>query len=560
MIYFFQQSGHFQKGARAQNDANSYFNEFFGIMGCSARAIGVDQFPTGDDHAVLFIGVGDFSFASDAIKNFVQGGGTVIALGTELPQKITGLRKVGCIGADSEYSVSAHLKPTEKGVSLFGGEVRLPVIGDIRHCVFADKEVDYLAVSCEHDIPLLARNRFGKGWVYTFTFSLLQTLWYKTQGKPVYRDVDGDGYCRSFDSHIVDWSDDCKLPALDIYMHAVERILWETDRVPLLHQIPPESGKPCDYCMHFAGDEDLCGEQMYEANRELKSRGVPYHVHLQPLDYKGFTIDKRKFDELRSQGLELSLHFDFITNKTYKYDFSALKEQADLYKRIFGVTPQTANSHWIIYNGFGETARWYSKLGFTGTIRQLGMKSDLSDINAMNDYGFVFGTSYPTQSLDDARYHNRQTGIYDLKMLFYEPRIDSQEDVARIDKFMEMSNEYALVVNIFIHPVYLVEDKSRVLPAVDRILAHTEGKRCRLMYTDELTKWWRARAESKLAERSHGVYDADFKTDLVIKLPYDFAVTVDGQTVEGYCKTVAGTQVALFAVSAGKHEIRVIAK
>jgi hypothetical protein len=306
--------------------------------------------------------------------------------------------------------------------------------------------------------------------------------------------------------------------------------------------------------VHYSGDEDWCGKEMYVALEELNKRGAKYHVHLQPIEENRFTIDKQQFEELQSLGLNLSLHFDFITNNKFRYNKEDLEKQVNLYKEKFGKLPTTSNTHWLIYNGFGETSRWYSELGIKSSIRQIGISTDLFDINKMNDFGFSFGTSYPTRTVDVEK-EATLIDVDNLKITFYEPRIVTPEDEQRIVNYINLCQEFALFSNIFIHPTYFVLEKDTVLSAVDKIMALEKEKNIKMMYTDEVAKWWRDRRECAVESVSANELRVDLKVPAVLKFLTETTLQIGQTKYNTVNKKIAGRDVWLVELPAGQYTI-----
>jgi hypothetical protein len=431
----------------------------------------------------------------------------------------------------------------------------LPIISDIRNCACASDDVKIKGVLKEVLTPALFEREVENGKTFYFSFSLLKTIWYKTQGRPVYEDIDGDGCCRSGDSIIPDNTDNFKLPTVDAYLHIVENIIWSVSKAPLVHQIPPKDGVVCDYAVHYCGDEDWCGKEMFDAVDALNERNIKYHVHLQPIEKQNcFTINKQEFENLTKRGLSLSLHFDLISNGKFRYNKDDLAKQVDLYKQVFGKSPITSNTHWFIYNGFGETSTWLEDLGIYGTIKQLGISTDLFDINKMNDYGFAFGTSYPTRTID-VENNYKIPCVDNLKITFYEPRLSVLEDEKRIEDYMRICSELALISNIFIHPTYFVSQRKTVLDAVDKIIALDKGKTVNIMYTDEVSVWWKDRRKGIVNCQSTNTLEVDFKVPTVLKFPTQTTLQVGENIYSTVEKTIAGRAVYLVALPDGKYNI-----
>lgn len=547
-------------GESGSGCADAYFQELFDLLGVkSQRLRRISELPSDSRGCILFTGEGNYETDAETIGKFVRAGGTLIALGSLGLDETVGIKQIGKIRADSDFSVNGHfVAADETYLSGKASKCRLPIISDIRNCrISEDGLTKSRGIAAEHGTPVFFERASGAGTAFYFSFSLLKTFWYKHQGRPVYEDIDGDGFCRSGDSIIPDGTDDFLLPTTDIYLHLLEALIWTAGDFPLIHQIPPTEEIPNDYVLHFCGDEDWCGyESLNTANEDLRSRGIRYHAHLQPSDDKKFTIDKTQFEELKSRNLETSLHLDFVTHGPFCYDKAGIETQVELYKSVFGELPVTLNTHWFIYNGFGDTNRWLSELGIRGTIRQCGIRTDLHDINRMNLYGFAFGTSYPTHALDDAGHDNARLPVADLKITFYEPRLKNKEDKERIDENLRISDEFALINNIFIHPVYFTLERQAVLAAVDEILSVAGNKNVRLMSTDEIVEWWENRAASS-AECTDGGRSVSLSlaAPMALKFPREMKGEADGKLYSSVCKKIAGREVWLMALLAGNYTL-----
>ena len=543
------------KNARIGNDSNSFFEEFFNLLGVKAESL--TTCPT-DANYITFLGDGDYSSFSDDLSNFVKNGGTIISFGSKGLDNLFGIKLVGNIKSGCEFAVNKHFITTDKQyLSGTMAKSALPIISDIRNCAKACDDVEIKGVLKEVLTPALFKRNIENGVAFYFGFSLLKTIWYKTQGRPVYEDIDGDGCCRSGDSIIPDVTDDFKIPTVDAYLHIIENIIWSVTNAPMVHQIPAEKGVPCDYAVHYCGDEDWCGKEMYDAVDALNDRGAKYHVHLQPIEADGkFTINKEQFEELNAKGLSLSLHFDLVSNGKFRYQKEDLAKQVKLFEDIFGKKPTTSNTHWFIYNGFGETSRWLKELGIKGTIKQLGISTDLFDINKMNDYGFAFGTSYPTRTVDIEN-DFVLPDVENLKITFYEPRLACEEDEKRIENYMRACEEFALVSNIFIHPTYFVSQRKTVLDAVDKIVALQHGKNVKVMYTDEVTSWWQDRRDCTVKCVSEDTLYIDFKVPAVVKFPTKQTLSIGNDVYTTIKKTIAGREVWLVELPSGKHTVTI---
>ncbi len=545
---------------KSQNDADCFFPELFCLIGLSANKINESEILQDDcKGAVLFAGERDYSNSIEKLSVFAEKGGTVVFFNTVGVDDLCGIKTIGRIKSESEFSVNGHFVANSEYMPEKYRNYPLPILSDILNKRSIDDmpEVKIIATLKEQGIPIVFERSYGKGKVIFFSFSLLKTIWYKAQGRPVYEDLDGDGYKRTGDSCIVDATDDFYLPVIDLYLRFIEGMIAPESNLPYIHQLPIQNGKPSDYVLYFSGDEDHCGEELITANNVMRERNLPYHVHMQPVDKKKFTISSAVYEDLKKKGMEFSLHFDFITDKTYGYDEKAMKEQVELYKREFRENPKTCNTHWFIYNGFGETARWYNELGLKGTMHSIGIKTNLFDINAMNDYGFAFGTSYPTRPLDDAAHGNELYDIPELKIVFYEPRLRNGEDAERIKRQAELAKEFGLINNIFIHPTYFTLDSIASVSAVDETLKYAKTQNVAYMSEDQITEWWIKRSKSSVLNEGNGKFAVKAECPLVLKFLTKVELRINDQIIECVEKTICGRIYYEYCIPEGKYSISV---
>ena len=543
------------------NFADVYFSELFNLLGITAECCSEDELNDKLNGAMLcFLGLGDYSENLAAITQFLNRGGKLISFCTDGIRELAGVVEKGAIRKFSEYDIVSYLTFEDNDLEpVFTRPYRLPILSEV-FCCECFPDVEILARSDDYNIPVIFRRKAGKGEIIYFSFSLNKTLWFISQGRPVERDLDGDGYTRAMDSLIRNPSDDDKLPSVDLYLRFLENLIAENAGV-MLHQIPPANAQPADYVVFFTGDEDWCAKEMFVAAEEFRKRNLPYQVNLQPTeDGKGFTIDKESFDKLEKTGVELTLHFDFISPGLYRYDRSEMERQLNLYKNAFGKTPSGANTHWFIYNGFGNVPRWYKEAGIKYSIYQYSMPTCLTDLNKLNLWGVGFGTTYPTHAYDDFEHGNQKISeVTNLKIIFYEPRVFANEDYVQIRAACDDAYNMAYYLNVFIHPTYFTCAREAVIKSVDAFLDYGKDKNVVYSGSGELVDWWNKRCWSILKKQDEKSYYCNLKADCTLKFPSSVkSVYVDGNQVDLKEKNIAGKNWKLTVVRCGEHNITIV--
>lgn len=540
-----------------KNFPDVYFSEIFDMLGVTAGHCSEKNLAEKLGEAeVLFLGAGDYGKQSGELKDFVKKGGTLIAFATEGLNELFKIKKIGTLRRLSEYDIVTHLKFTDQAdAPVFGGGYKLPVISEVLN-LSAEGTVLAESLGTELPFPLITEVKIGKGKAVYFAFSLTRTMWYVNQGRPVYCDMDGDGVCRTPDALILDENDDPTVPVTDLYMHFLGNFISEKG-IPLIHQLPPKDGKPTDYVTFYVGDEDRCGYgEMHTAITETNKRGVKgYQVNMQQIETQdGYTIDKAEYEDLEKQGLTLTLHLDFITPELYRYEYNEMVRQFELFEAQFGKKPESANTHWLVYSGFGEVPRWFDERDVKYTVHHHCTRTCLADMNKMSIYGTGFGTTYPTHAYDDGEHGNVKYDIPQMKIFYYEPRVRAEGDEEKINKVLDQAAEMGYFANIFIHPAYFTIEREATIRALETVLKHHEGRNVLNDSTRALADWWQKKCRSKYEDG-----EADFKTSCVLKFPSTVsAVKIDGVKADITRKTVAGREWAMVVVPKGKHVVKAV--
>lgn len=552
-VYYLQST----KNDRAEKENYDVFlPEIFTLIGTSITTINESEISTLSSSDALFIGEGDYSSLKADLTDFCTKGGLLVAINSTGVEDLCNINLGSKVRNQTEFSVNGHLVfNASEYVDKKFLNYSLPVIDDIRVCS-TKENVKILAKSKEFGLPLITKNVVGDGKAVYVAFSLTKTLWYKTQGRPVNEDLDGCGFLRMCDAIIVDNTDDLKLPVVDFYLRFIENLLYSHANFVFIHQLPADDkGVPYDYIMHFCGDEDWCGKDVFEANDELGKFDIPYHVHMQPLNDGTFKLSKEDFIRAKEQGVQFGLHFDFMTNGLLRYDYDALKKQLGYYLTAYGETPSVSNTHCFIYNGFGETLHWFDDLGINGFMSYHCQKVNHTNLNEMNMYGFSFGTSYPTHTYLGKANGNKKSGAIGMRVGFYEPRVHKKADEKQIEKYIDLLKEYSLIGNIFIHPLWFVCDKKPTVKAVEKIVSYAKKDACGYFYTIDVANWWADRCNSSITPIGNNKYNADFKAQCSIKVPQNAVCYVDGKQVLAYKKTIANKKCTLFTIPKGQHVV-----
>lgn len=549
------------KAKSAKGNANFpdvYFSEIFDMLGVTAEHCSEKNLvKKSDDTEVLFIGEGDYSANAEALKDFVKNGGTLIAFATEGLNDLFKIKKIGTLRKMSEYDIVTYLKFAESAnAPRFVRDYKLPVIFEALNLEAKGSVLAY-SLGTEMPLPMITETKIGKGKAVYFAFSLTRTMWYINQGRPVYADMDGDGVCRAPDAQILGEGDDPTVPVTDMYLHFLENYFADK-LIPIIHQLPPKDGKPTDYVTFYVGDEDRCGyDEMHTAIEAFKSYGITeYQVNMQQEeDQNSYTIDKAGFDDLEKQGLTLTLHLDFITPELYRYKYNEMVRQFKLFEERFGKKPESANTHWLVYSGFGEVPRWFDEQGVKYAVYYHCTRTCLADMNKMSIYGTAFGTTYPTHAFDDGEHGNvKYSDVAQMKIFYYEPRVRQEGDEDKITAVLDEAAAMGYFANIFIHPAYFTIERENTLRALETILKHHEGKNVLTDSTRGLAEWWQKKCASKITDG-----EASFKTNCVVKFPSNVKkVEVDGVKAEITRKTVAGKEWAMVVVPQGKHTVKAV--
>jgi len=522
--------------------------------------------------------------AAEAVSDWVRSGGTLIGLAPEGLDDVFGIRPArGVAQPADEFAITGYLElvpgALTRGIhSQLQPEQRLLIISPVRPVVPQQcREVarffrpDRRAPDCglrARDTGLAAATarRLGRGWAFYLGFDVARTAWAIQQGRPVDTDRDGDGYLR-FGDAIAIGRNSLEVPYAEELALLLQGMLARRP-VPMVHQLPACSTQVPDALFYFGGDDECQAGVQSAASRFMKSRGLPYHINLMPLNGR-FAIGRREYRRLRASGHELSLHYNFMDGFAHPGGFTQkdVREQSDLYRRAFGRRPVCTVNHWCRWTGWAEPAKWMLAAG--GRADNSRVHHPSPPLNPVNRLGFAFGTPFPYFFRDDSRGGNARIPFLEEPIVAYEIGYQGERtDWRMVRRAVDLAARYQMTMNMFYHPVYL-QSSAACRAAIDELLRYLRARRLRAVFmgNDELWRWWWERSRARiwgaqvdglcLRLRARCRYRGGF----VIKVPLGnrrpSRCLVNGQPARRRCHLERrfGQNWALLALPTGEHEV-----
>jgi hypothetical protein len=411
--------------------------------------------------------------------------------------------------------------------------------------------------------------RVGKGRVFSFAFSVAQTMWVLHQGRPADRDYDGDNYLRRSDS-IVIRPHSIEVGYADELLFLLQNMIG-TQPHPFVHQLPPTAeGDIPDALFHWGGDDegDRTGIAL-RASNWMKERGLPYHVNAMPWPGGKFGLSAADARRIGDNGHEVSIHFNFIDDFKPGSAFSRedVLAQAAAFRRAFGQDFVCSVNHWCRWTGWAEPAMW---------MREAGGKADNSfthagspPYNPVNLLGFSFGTAFPFWFHDDWRGRNRRIDFLEQPVTAYECGYVGRErtDFPTVHKVIDLAARHHLTMNMFYHPIY-IDQFPHCRAAIEEAMRYLEERKIRALHvgSDGLYRWWKARSETKVARVAvtSSALSFEVKTrhpnGAIIKVPLGRktaqTVTANGNPARSLTEQRFGQRWLLIVVPTGKTQVK----
>lgn len=581
VAYFYDNIRKDSLNRQGKNYWDAYLQELMDELGVTAeKCADVNQiFSSQGKRSVLIFGETELSEDTTLkLSEWVNDGGILICFRTHGLDSLLGIEhKEDFLQADDEFTVNGYMRMKSDGyLHQIEEKVLLPVISPILQISKSNAEViaemldpttGALIYGNSRIFPAILRKYMGSGVIYYYTFSLPQTQYVIHQGRPIDRDWDGDGYYKSADGIVISSLQDLAIPYADYHNLILQRIL-DSKNIPAIHAIPPEDGKVCDFLVHFGGDDEADPNHIRRKTMEwMISKGLPYHFNImrRRSEDKGFEVTPRLYDELKKNGMELSIHFDFVRIRT-KIRQEEIDDQLNSYEECFGETPIASVNHCMMWYGWAEIPRWCSMRGIKGDNSRINGRV-LENTNPINTFGFGFGTAFPHFVYDDFEHGNEKIPFTYIPVMFYEPRVydeTRERDKMVLESVLDNAAKNSWTLNCFYHPVFIANDEA-CRRAIEETLEYIRQKGYNVVFTgtDGVCLWWHDRSQSSI-EVTYSSDDkiimtvkAAGKDGLVVKIPdrgFEKCV-VDEQEITPVKKTISGYQYILIPVATGKHFI-----
>lgn len=544
----------------AQDAANSsgmnywfaYIQEICAQLGAAASPVNATSLKKElPDLRVLMVGdsrSGEIGELSEPIARWVEQGGTLIGFATEGLDALFG-NKVNSVTPepDSPYHPTALLRflphaLTTGVVTPRFEESVVPVFGPVRKA--SPQESTSLASlltirQAESPFPAITCREVGEGRACYFAFDLAQTMWLLHKGRPIESDNDLDGYMRLSDGVVVG-NLPPDVPYADLLLFFLQSLLHQA-RIPMIHQIPPRSGKVADFLAFFGGDDEGSSDGVQvEASEFMKARGLPYHINIMPKPDGTFGLTEAEFSQIVANGHEPSLHYNFIDGFSHPTGFTRedVLQQHEWYISAFGREPVATVNHWCRWCGWSEPAKWMLEAGGRADNSRIGATSP--PLNPVNRVGFAFGTAYPNYFYDDWSGENRRIDFLSEPIAAYEVGyLGDATDFDTLHRAVDLAADYHYTMNFFYHPIYIARYPA-CGKAIDELMRYAEERSLLPVYCgpDALWEWWDARSKSSVEVRGMTPVDVNlvarcaYPGGMVVKVPIassQVAVEIGGQ-------------------------------
>ncbi|MEN6547831.1 MAG: hypothetical protein ABFE07_17485 [Armatimonadia bacterium] len=415
--------------------------------------------------------------------------------------------------------------------------------------------------------PAVTLREVGRGRAVYFCFNVAQTAWALHHGRPVLEDYDGDGKLRMSDA-MVTRPFPTDLPYADMLLYLLRNLIARQG-LPLVHALPPtDEGEVPDALFFYGGDDEGTPTQQVASSEIMRELGLPYHINIMPDPEGNFGLSRTEFEQIKANGHEPSLHFNFIAGVEHPYAFNRadIQRQVNWYRKAFGETPVCTVFHWVTWCGWTEPAEWLAGAGILADNSRFPRYFPPS--NPVNHVGFAFGTAMPFFHYSDWRKENDRIRCLGIPITGYEVGYEKgRVDLTQFRRAVDLARFWHIPMDLFCHPFYLVTHPECV-----------EGLRQGLQYMDEIglralhygpdrvTKWWLARSEARVEEVEIAPEGTSFSVQcqwesgcVVQKMigAEEPQVLVDGQSVKAVVREEHGARWLFVAVPQGAHDLEI---
>ena len=522
--------------------------------------------------------------AVQALAGWVRAGGTLIGFATERLDELFSVRPQQQVAQpDHDFAITGYLEFSRgqlaRGIhSPLQPKQRLIIISPVRPAK-AEKSREVARFFRPHPsardqgerardtgLAVATARRVGRGRAFYIGFDLAHTVWAIQQGRPVDADRDGDGYFR-FGDAIVTGKNSPQVAYADELTLLLQSMLARRP-VPVIHELPASGGAVPDALFYFGGDDECQPGVQLSASSFMKSRGLPYHINLMPLQGR-FAINREEFRRIRANGHELSLHYNFMDGFTHPSPFSKkdVLDQAALFRAAFGCRPICSVNHWCRWTGWAEPAAWMLAAGGKADNSRIGRASP--PLNPVNTLGFAFGTPFPYFFRDDWRNGNTRIPFLQEPIVAYEIGYEGEEvDFDILHRAVDLAARYHMAMNMFCHPVY-IHSSAACRRAIDELLRYLRAKKLKAVFmgNDELWRWWWQRSKARIRAPRLADGCASFKAKcgyragFVVKVPLGREklqrCIVNGKPARFQIKRWLGQNWAFLPLPPGEHEVMI---
>lgn len=290
----------------------------------------------------------------EIIKNFVHGGGNLIALKPDIflsemfgISPLPGVVAEGYIGIDTSVMEGRGLSSE---TIQFHGEADSYSIKSGREIasLYADPDT-------KSDYPAVVSSTYGRGKAYIFTYNLPESIVYTRQGNPGYagKEKDGINGLRAMDLFTDGWLDHSKnyLNQADIQMnllsHCIETMTESRKPLPRFWYFPDT----LKCLVTLTNDGEYRSESDFEVQiSDLDSAGAKMTIYILETN----KVSKEWVEKWTGRGFEISGHPDNIKeagdprwSEMNKVLALKKKEITDLY----GLEMSTIVNHWFVWCG-----------------------------------------------------------------------------------------------------------------------------------------------------------------------------------------------------------------
>jgi hypothetical protein len=579
MIYIIDEELKMLTNSNKQNYWDLYLEEVCTLLGNNGRAVDIHNInesilSTSD---VVFIGNINIKDPSikETLRKWAEEGGCLVGFMT--------------IGLEDVFDIKSHT--VKKQPNLFepctyidiesnvpgdgngSRKISIPVYSDILLTRF-NNEHKHIASFIHEGASYGATTEInaGKGKAVYFSFSLPQSIWIINQGKPVPDEGEeylntGVYYCKTITKCILS-SKDFSIPVCDELIYTLWNII--STFTPSVDPIMPKEGEICDALFYWGGDDEFIRGKQKKSSEWMKSKGLPYHINLICRNGE-FAVDQKDIDVIKSNGHEISLHPDFISDNKPPFlpNKKELHRQIDYFIERFGYPPNTSVFHYTVWRGGSETAEW---------MAEKGMKGDNSFITPYCDKNGVlygFGTGYPFFFYKGPEQGNERLDFIEQPITGFEMGYANLAKKPEDDVIDEEALRHSIDItvknrgflNCFYH-TYRICDWKGAVNAINCILSYIEKKEYKILHVgnDRLTDWWFKRKDIFIRKKASGYYTIENVPDegAVIRLSIDEKtnmapkILVNGNEINCRARQIYGRKCMLFVLAKGNHILEVI--